>query len=90
MLKWLFGRRGRGGKSLSVDLAFALIFNTNVLVLWYISDRVFLPVLFLFHSSHLMSLVIGGLTNPFSCTCYAYHHSNKCHVVTNGIQILKV
>jgi hypothetical protein len=54
MLKWLFGRRGRGGKSLSVDLAFALIFNTNVLVLWYISDRVFLPVLFLFHSSHLV------------------------------------
>lgn len=42
MLKWLIGRRRRGGKSPSVDLAFALIFYTDVLVLWYISDKVFL------------------------------------------------
>jgi len=88
MLKWLFGQRGRGGKSLSVDFTFALIFNTNVLVLWYIGDRVFVLHCFCSRSSHLMSLVIGGVTNPFSCTCYAYHHYNKWHVVTNGLQIL--
>ena len=29
-------RGGRGGKSLLLDLTFALIFYTNVLVLWYI------------------------------------------------------
>jgi len=40
MLKWLFGQRGRGGKSLSVDFTFALIFNTNVLVLWYIGEGI--------------------------------------------------
>jgi hypothetical protein len=53
-------RGGRGGKSLLVDLTFALIFYTNVLVLWYIDYWVFL--LYCFRPCfHLMSLVIGSV-----------------------------